>query len=151
MLRANGASRSAGAEISSRPEAGGSPVQPCDGCCGSDTLPSCRVSVSFAERLICCTATVSCVDNRGHVRNVLAFADFRRLYATRLAAQFGDGVFQASLAGAILFNPERQTDAADVAAGFAVILLPYSLVGPFAGVLLDRWWRQRVLCTANLL
>ena len=31
------------------------------------------------------------------------------------------------------------------------MLLPYSLVGPFAGVLLDRWWRQRVLVIANLL
>ena len=50
-----------------------------------------------------------------------------------------------SLAGAVLFNPERQAHAADVAAGFAVLLLPYSLIGPFAGVLLDRWWRQRVL------
>ncbi len=34
---------------------------------------------------------------------------------------------------------------------FAVILVPYSLIGPFAGVLLDRWSRQRVLITANLL
>jgi MFS family permease len=31
-----------------------------------------------------------------------------------------------------------------------VLLLPYSLVGPFAGVLLDRWRRQRVLVRANL-
>jgi MFS family permease len=31
-----------------------------------------------------------------------------------------------------------------------VLLLPYSLVGPFAGVLLDRWRRQRVLVAANL-
>lgn len=78
-------------------------------------------------------------------------ADFRRLYAVRLGGQFGDGVFQASLAGAVLFNPERATTAADVAAGFAVLLLPYSLIGPFAGVLLDRWWRQRVLMTVNVL
>jgi hypothetical protein len=85
-----------------------------------------------------------------HLRTVVGRADFRRLFATRLAAQFGDGVFQASLAGAMLFNPERQASAADVAAGFAVILLPYSFVGPFAGVLLDRWWRQRVLVRANL-
>ncbi|MBA3906922.1 MAG: MFS transporter, partial [Pseudonocardiales bacterium] len=28
--------------------------------------------------------------------------------------------------------------------------LPYSLVGPFAGVFLDRWRRQRVLLTANV-
>lgn len=68
----------------------------------------------------------------------------------RLAGQFGDGVCQASLAGAVLFNPERAASAADVAAGFAVVLLPYSLVGPFAGVLIDRWWRRQILLVANL-
>ena len=77
-----------------------------------------------------------------HLRLLLALAEFRRLLTTRLAGQFGDGVFQASLAGAVLFNPERQAHAADVAAGFAMLLLPYSFVGPFAGVLLDRWWRR---------
>ena len=76
---------------------------------------------------------------------------FRRLLAVRLPGQFGDGVFQASLAGAVLFNPERGASAADVAAGFAVVLLPYSVVGPFAGVLIDRWWRRRILLVANLL
>lgn len=84
-----------------------------------------------------------------HVRASLARAGFRRLLAARLAGQFGDGVFQASLAGAVLFNPERQAHAADVAAGFAVLLLPYSLVGPFAGVLLDRWRRRHVLAAGN--
>jgi MFS family permease len=67
-----------------------------------------------------------------------------------LAGQFGDGVFQASLAGAVLFNPERQAHPADLAAGFAVVLLPYSFIGPFAGVLLDRWSRQRTLLIANV-
>jgi MFS family permease len=51
----------------------------------------------------------------------------------------------------VLFNPERQAHAADVAAGFAVLLMPYSFVGPFAGVLLDRWWRRRVLTWTSLL
>ena len=87
----------------------------------------------------------------GHLRASLRRPDFRRLYSVRLLGQFGDGVFQASLAGAVLFNPERAAHAADVAAGFAVVLLPYSLVGPFAGVLLDRWWRQRVLVISNVL
>src|SRR5207249_3823055 len=32
----------------------------------------------------------------------------------------------------------------------AVVLIPYSLIGPFAGVLLDRWRRQRTLVDANL-
>ena len=90
------------------------------------------------------------MQRRHHLRNSLRIPGFRRLLATRLAGQFGDGVFQASLAGAVLFNPERQTDPAQVAAGFAVLLLPYSLIGPFAGVLLDRWWRQRVLRITNL-
>ncbi len=81
----------------------------------------------------------------------LRFPGFRKLFAVRLAGQFGDGVFQASLAGAVLFNPDRQTHAADIAAGFAVVLLPYSFVGPFAGVFIDRWHRQRTLLVSNLL
>ena len=76
---------------------------------------------------------------------MFAGAGYRRLLAVRLTSQFGDGVFQASLAGAVLFNPERQSDAADIAAGFAVLLLPYSLIGPFAGVWLDRWSRRGIL------
>jgi Major Facilitator Superfamily len=84
------------------------------------------------------------------VRHLLARGDFRRLLATRLTSQFGDGVFQAALAGTVLFNPQRAADPIDVAAGFAVLLLPYSLVGPFAGVWLDRWSRRQVLLVANL-
>ena len=87
---------------------------------------------------------------RGHLTTILAAPGFRRLFAVRLAGQFGDGVFQVSLAGAVLFSPDRQAHASDVAAGFTVLLLPYSLVGPFAGVLLDRWWRRRVLVLSNV-
>lgn len=86
----------------------------------------------------------------GHLRSAWAVPAFRLLLGVRLVGQFGDGVFQASLAGAVLFNPDHQARAADVAAGFAVLLLPYSVIGPFAGVLLDRWWRQRVLVWTNL-
>ena len=60
-------------------------------------------------------------------------------------------MFQAALGGAVLFNPERQADPLAVAAGLAVLLLPYSLIGPFAGALLDRWDRRRVLMFASLL
>lgn len=84
------------------------------------------------------------------MRHAFAVAGFRRLYATRLAGQFGDGLFQVSLAGGVLFNPERQASAADVAAGFVVVLLPYSLIGPFVGVLIDRWSRRSILLLANL-
>src|SRR3954471_7890700 len=84
------------------------------------------------------------------IGHLLLRGDFRRLLATRLLSQFGDGVFQAALAGTVLFNPQRAADPVDVAAGFAVLLLPYSLVGPFAGVWLDRWSRRQVLLRANL-
>jgi len=84
------------------------------------------------------------------VRHLLVRGDFRRLLATRLSCQFGDGVFQAALAGTVLFNPQQAADPIDVAAGFAVLLLPYSLVGPFAGVWLDRWSRRQVLLVANV-
>lgn len=88
---------------------------------------------------------------QGRVREILADREFDRLFCTRLASQCADGVFQASLAGAVLFNPERATHPTQVASGLAVLLLPYSLVGPFAGTLLDRWSRQRILLVGNLL
>ena len=43
-------------------------------------------------------------------RSVRALPDFRRLLAVRAVSQFGDGLFQAGLAGAILFNPERAAE-----------------------------------------
>lgn len=74
-----------------------------------------------------------------------------RLTAVRLAGQFGDGMFQAALSGAILFDPERETDPLAIAGGFAALLLPYSIIGPYAGALLDRWDRRLVLLIANVL
>ncbi|WP_424183615.1 MFS transporter [Actinokineospora sp. G85] len=89
--------------------------------------------------------------DRVGARALLAGEGFRRLLVSRFAAQWGDGLFQAGLAGAVLFNPEREADPLAIAAGFTALLLPYSLVGPFAGALLDRWDRRRVLVVANLL
>jgi MFS family permease len=84
------------------------------------------------------------------LREVLRVTDLRRLLAVRVAGQFADGLFQAALFSAVFFNPERATSAGEAAAGFATLLLPYSVVGPFAGVFLDRWRRQRVLLLGNL-
>ena len=76
--------------------------------------------------------------------------EFRRLLELRAVSQFGDGLFQAALAGAILFNPEREAEPWAIAAAFAVLFLPYSVLGPFAGALLDRWDRRLVIIGANL-
>lgn len=80
---------------------------------------------------------------------VRGLPEFRRLLELRAVSQFGDGLFQAGLAGAILFNPEREATPGAIAAAFAVLFLPYSLLGPFAGALLDRWDRRLVLIGAN--
>ncbi|GGJ15029.1 MFS transporter [Streptomyces brasiliensis] len=85
------------------------------------------------------------------LRVLLRFRDFRRLLAVRLLSQGADGVYQVALATYVVFSPEKQTSAAAIASAMAVLLLPYSLVGPFAGVLLDRWRRRQVFVYGNLL
>jgi MFS family permease len=84
------------------------------------------------------------------LRSVRDLPEFRRLLELRLVSQFGDGLFAAGLAGAILFNPEREATPLAIAGAFAVLFLPYSLLGPFAGALLDRWDRRLVLVGANI-
>lgn len=84
------------------------------------------------------------------LRELLERPDLRQLLWVRLAGQLGDGLFQTALILVVFFDPNDATSAAQAATAFAVLLLPFSLVGPFAGVFLDRWSRQRVLRDANL-
>ena len=74
----------------------------------------------------------------------------RKLLAVRWTGQLTDGIFQSALASFILFSPERQPDAKSAAIAFAVVLLPYSLIGPLVGTILDRISRQRIILFANL-
>ncbi|MER6558599.1 MFS transporter [Streptomyces sp. NPDC001027] len=85
------------------------------------------------------------------LRVLLRFGNFRRLLAVRLLSQCADGVYQVALATYVVFSPEKQASATAIASAMAVLLLPYSLVGPFAGVLLDRWRRRQVFLHGNLL
>lgn len=92
---------------------------------------------------------VAAPDSRPLWRSVRALPEFRRLLELRAATQFGDGLFQAGLAGGLLFNPQRASSPWAVAVAFAVLFLPYSVLGPFAGALLDRWDRRTVLIGAT--
>ncbi|MEE1740016.1 MFS transporter [Streptomyces sp. BE147] len=85
------------------------------------------------------------------LRILLRLRNFRRLLAVRLLSQSADGVYQVALAAHVVFSPEKQASAGAIASAMAVLLLPYSLVGPFAGVLLDRWPRRQVFLYGNLL
>ncbi|MSW18485.1 MAG: MFS transporter, partial [Actinobacteria bacterium] len=73
-----------------------------------------------------------------------------RLLRVRWSGQVTDGIFQSALASFVLFSPERQASAVNAAVAFAVVLLPYSIVGPFVGTLLDRFSRQRAIFFSNI-
>ncbi|UYM07348.1 MFS transporter [Solicola gregarius] len=76
---------------------------------------------------------------------------FRRLLAARLTSQCGDGVFQAGIAWLVLLSPDAQRTPASFVGVLALLLLPFSIVGPFAGVVLDRWRRRQILFVGQLL
>ena len=75
---------------------------------------------------------------------------FRRLLAVRVAIQSCDGVLQVALAAYVLLSPERQPDAASIAVVLAITLLPFSILGPFAAIVIDRVSRRQVLLVGNL-
>src|SRR4029453_10919932 len=83
------------------------------------------------------------------LRVVLQGRDFRKLFAVRLVSQASDGAFQVGLASLVFFSPERDATTTAAAMAAVVTVLPYTLVGPFAGVLLDVWPRRQVLLVAN--
>ena len=85
------------------------------------------------------------------LRMVLAERNFRRLFATRLISQSGDGMFTAGLGAYVFFNATSFPNPGAAAAAFAVLYLPYSLIGPFAGVFIDRWSRRQILVWSALL
>jgi len=82
---------------------------------------------------------------------LLRDAKLSRLLRVRWAGQLIDGLFQSALASFVLFSPERQASAFNAAVAFAVVLLPYSVVGPFVGTILDRFSRQRAIFLANVI
>jgi len=73
-----------------------------------------------------------------------------RLIAIRWSAQLTDGLYQSALASYVLFSPERQASATAAAIAFTTVLLPYSLIGPFVGTILDKYSRRQILFFANL-
>jgi MFS family permease len=79
------------------------------------------------------------------LRAVLAERDFRKLFGTRLVSQTGDGIITAAVGTYVFFNASTFPSPLAGAAAFAVLYLPYSLIGPFAGVLIDRWSRRQII------
>jgi MFS family permease len=84
------------------------------------------------------------------LRQLVRHRLFRRLLSVRVATQTADGVLQVALASFVLFSPQRQPDAASVATVLAITLLPFSILGPFVGVVLDRWSRRQIMVVLDL-
>jgi len=74
-----------------------------------------------------------------------------RILTIRWSGQLTDGLFQSALASFVLFSPERAPNAISAALAFAVVLLPYSLIGPYVGIFLDRFSRQLIIRNCNYL
>jgi MFS family permease len=89
------------------------------------------------------------VETWRHLVHLLRGKWFRRLFSVRITSQFADGVFQVALASYVIFSPERAPSPAAIAGALAVVLLPFSVLGPFVGVFLDRWSRRQVLAISN--
>jgi apolipoprotein N-acyltransferase len=75
----------------------------------------------------------------------LLHGSLRTLVAGQLLGEVGDGLAQVAFAQFVVFEVGRGATPARIATLLAVTLLPFSIVGPFAGILIDRWSRRRVL------
>jgi MFS family permease len=84
-------------------------------------------------------------------REALRSPDFRRLFVIRLVSQSADGLFQSSLVASVVFSPERQSTTTGFAIATLIVSLPFSILGPFTGVFIDRWSRRRILVIAPVL
>jgi MFS family permease len=83
--------------------------------------------------------------------DALRSRDFRRLFAIRLVSQSADGQFQAVLVNSVVFSPEEQSTTVGFAIVTLIVSLPFSILGPFTGVFIDRWSRRRILVIVPLL
>lgn len=73
----------------------------------------------------------------------------RILVGGQALGQAADGLAQIAFAQLVVFEIGRGATPARVAGVLAATLLPFSVVGPFAGVLIDRWDRRRLLIVVS--
>lgn len=85
----------------------------------------------------------------GRAREALRSRDFRFLLGARLISTAGDGFFNAAIVGAAAFS-ENQDTASGLAKALAITILPYTVLGPFVGVFIDRWSRRKILVRGPL-
>lgn len=81
--------------------------------------------------------------------------DFGLLMGVQFAAQAGDGIVQAALAKVVAFGGqegfdlEGARDPEELLRIVLYVLVPYTILSPFFGVVIDRWDRRRLLFATN--
>jgi MFS family permease len=93
------------------------------------------------------------------LRRGIALLTKKRDYALLMGAQFfaqaGDGIAQAALAKLIVFGGEKGFDVEgakspdELLQMALLVFVPYGIISPFLGVVIDRWDRRRLLFVAN--
>ena len=81
--------------------------------------------------------------------------DFALLMGAQFAAQAGDGIVQAALAKLIAFGNQEGFDLEGARSPEELLrialylFVPYTVISPFLGVVIDRWDRRKLLMGAN--
>mgnify|MGYP000001726090 CR=1 FL=1 len=76
---------------------------------------------------------------------------FGSVFGGQVLGQAADGLLQITFAQILLFEIGPGATPWEIAKLLMVTLLPFSLVGPFAGVLIDRYDRRRVMVAVSVL
>ncbi|HEV8253172.1 MAG TPA: MFS transporter [Vicinamibacteria bacterium] len=87
-------------------------------------------------------------DSAGSYRGVLRNPGFMRLWMAQLVSQFGDFVALMALFSLVAFR--RGGDASQVSGILISFYVPFILVGPVAGAMVDRWDLKRTLVGSDL-
>ncbi len=82
------------------------------------------------------------------VRELLRIRDFRRIWVAQGISDLGDGMTNLALLLVVTLLTGSTAALALMAIALAV---PTVVIGPFAGVFVDRWDRRRVMLAADLL
>ncbi|MFP4473837.1 MAG: MFS transporter [Candidatus Omnitrophota bacterium] len=76
--------------------------------------------------------------------------NFMRLWWAQLISQFGDRVSQMALIGMVYELSGKETSAMGLAKLLSFTIIPVFIIGPVAGVFVDRWDRQRTLFICDI-
>ncbi|MBV9485892.1 MAG: MFS transporter, partial [Frankiaceae bacterium] len=81
-------------------------------------------------------------------RSILAVRDFRALVCGLMASQLGDWLYNVAL---LVYVFDQTHSPTWVALATMIRLVPIAVLGPFAGVVADRWDRVTVMIRSSLL